>query len=70
QREEPIPYHMLILSGAGWVAELLNGHLERIRTELSVHKHVFKVILRELEEAGCTHSKHITLEEQVSIFLY
>ncbi|KIK11465.1 hypothetical protein PISMIDRAFT_75642, partial [Pisolithus microcarpus 441] len=70
QREEPIPYHMSILSGAGWVAELLNGHPERIRTELLVHKHVFKVILRELEEAGCTHLKCITLEEQVSIFLY
>jgi len=30
QRVQPIPYHTSILSGQGWVEELLNGHSERI----------------------------------------
>ena len=30
QRAQPIPYHTSILSGQGWVEELLNGHPERI----------------------------------------
>jgi len=30
QRAQPIPYHTSILSGQGWVKELLNGHSERI----------------------------------------
>ena len=37
---DPIPYHTLILSGEGWVQELLTSHPERIRTELAIHKHV------------------------------
>jgi len=70
ERAKPIPYHTLILSGEGWVKELRNGHPERIRTELAVHKHVFTKLLEELQEHGHTHSKHVTLEEQLAIFLY
>ena len=29
-RADPIPYHTSILSGEGWVQELLTSHLERI----------------------------------------
>ena len=36
-----IPYHTSALSGAAWVAELLQGHPEHIQCELGVHKHVF-----------------------------
>jgi len=50
ERAKPIPYHTLILSGEGWVKELRNGHPERIRTELAVHKHVFTKLLEELQE--------------------
>src|SRR5437660_8744689 len=32
QRAEPIPYHMSILSGHGWLQELLNSHPECIHT--------------------------------------
>ena len=52
QRAQPIPYHTSILSGQGWVEELLNGHPERIRTELAVHKHVFQALLNELRGGG------------------
>ena len=70
QRAEPIPYHTSILSGEGWMLELLNGHLERIRTELGVHKHVFKMVVDELQCHQFNHSKHVTLQEQLGIFLY
>ena len=70
QQAEPIPYHTSILSGCGWVLELWNGHPERIHMELGVHKHVFKALLRELMQHGHLHSKHIMLEEQLTIFLY
>ncbi|KIJ14159.1 hypothetical protein PAXINDRAFT_33865, partial [Paxillus involutus ATCC 200175] len=70
ENSRPIPYHMSILTGAGWVLELLNGHPEQIRTELGVHKHIFKGLIVELQTHGYTHSKHVTIEEQLSIFLY
>ena len=70
ERAKPIPYHTSILSGEGWVKELCNGHPERIQTELTVHKHVFTKLLEELVEHGHTHSKHVTLQEQLAIFLY
>jgi hypothetical protein len=70
QKEEPIPYHTSILTGAGWVSELLNGHPERIRTELGVHRPVFDILVCELQNEGYTHSKYVTIEEQLSIFLY
>jgi hypothetical protein len=31
------PYHTSILTGEGWVLELLNGHPKQIHTELGVH---------------------------------
>ena len=70
KRTDPIPYHTSILSGAGWIVELLNGHPERIHTELGVHKHVFKALVQELKENNYMHSKHVMLEEKLRIFLY
>ena len=64
------PYHTSALTGNAWVQELLAGHPERIRSELGVHKHVFKVLLQLLHNAGYNDSKHVSLEEQLSIFLY
>jgi len=34
-------YHTLILTGNGWVLELLAGHPECIHCELGMHQHVF-----------------------------
>ena len=50
--------------------ELLDGHPERIHTELGVHKHVFMALIAKLHAIGYTDSKSVTLEEQLAIFLY
>ena len=65
-----IPYHTSALTGADWVHELLNGHPERIRNELGVHKHVFSGLITALQQARISLSKHVYLEEQLAIFLY
>jgi hypothetical protein len=64
------PYHTSILSGYAWVQELLNGHPERIRTELGVHKEVFLALIKELRSMGHGDTKYVTLDEQLAIFLY
>jgi len=64
------PYHNSALTGAAWVVELLTGHPEHICNELGVHKHIFQALIAALQDAGYMHSKHITLEEQLAIFLY
>ena len=46
------PYHTSILTGEGWVLELLNGHPKRIHTELGVHRHVFRRLVYALQDAG------------------
>ena len=67
---QPIPYHTSILTGPMWVLELLNGHPDRIRSELGVRKHIFRKLIEELSSHRYSHSKHVMLEEQLSIFLY
>ena len=64
------PYHTSILSGYTWLQELLQGHSERICTELGVHKKVFHALIRELQSMGHGDTKYMTLEEQLAIFLY
>ena len=64
------PYHTSLLSGEGWVQELLNGHPKRIRCELGVTKHVFQQLMAELHVMGYQRSKYVSLEEQLAIFLY
>ncbi|KDQ32264.1 hypothetical protein PLEOSDRAFT_1026450, partial [Pleurotus ostreatus PC15] len=65
------PYHNSALSGAAWVKELINGHPDRIRTELGMRVHVFLVLVAELRLLGISDSKHgVSVEEQVAIFLY
>jgi hypothetical protein len=64
------PYHTSVLSGYGWVLELLNGHPEQIQTELGVHKHVFLKLIDELQSMGCSDERDVTLEEKHAIFLY
>jgi hypothetical protein len=57
------PYHTSILSGEGWVQELLNGHPNRIRCELGVTKDVFNQLICELQSMGHTRSRYVSLEE-------
>jgi hypothetical protein len=68
--EEPIPYHTSALSGLDWVIALLEGHPERIRSELGVHKEVFKQLICHLQDSGIQSTRNVLIEEQLAIFLY
>lgn len=67
---DKVPYYTSILSGHAWVKELLSGHPKRIRCELGVHKRVFWELINNLEELSLGASGHVTLKEQLAIFLY
>ena len=60
QAQPCIPYHTSALTGNAWVHELLNGHPQRIVTELSVRQHVFLALFDELQREGLSDTKHIT----------
>ncbi|KAJ8522016.1 hypothetical protein ONZ45_g1366 [Pleurotus djamor] len=64
------PHHNSALTGDAWVRELINGHPDRIRIALGMRLHVFLALVAELRLSGLCESKHVTLEEQVAIFLY
>ena len=64
------PYHTSSLSGAGWLLELLEGHDNRIHTELGMHHEVFLCLVRDLRSISYKSSRDVSLEEQVGIFLY
>ena len=66
----PEPYHMSILSGQGWVNELLEGHPECICCELGVSQEVFLQLITSLHGFGFGDLKYVQLEEQLAIFLY
>ena len=63
-------YHTSALSGATWILELLEGHPDQICCELGVNKHIFGYFISYLQLIGINHSRGITLEEQLAIFLY
>jgi hypothetical protein len=69
-RPDREPYHTSILTGEGWVMELLAGHPNRIRCELGVSHEVFANLIDELQQMGYGNSKYVSLEEQLAIFLY
>jgi hypothetical protein len=64
------PYHTSALSGASWVHELLNGHPKRIRNELGVDRGTFIVLIEIMKQTNLQSSRHVSVEEQLSIFLY
>lgn len=64
------PYHTSILTGEGWVMELLGGHPDRIRCELGVSLDVFSDLISDLRAMGHGNSRNVSLEEQLAIFLY
>lgn len=64
------PHHTSILTGQGWVNELLDGHPNHIQTELGMPKHVFIALISEVRDMGHNDSKYVSLEEQLAIFLY
>jgi hypothetical protein len=68
--KDPEPYHTSALTRQVWVLELLAGHPQHIRCELGMHWHVFVALIKQLQAFGHTDSRHVSLEEQLSIFLY
>jgi len=64
------PYHTSALTGTDWVCKLLNRHPECIHCELGVHKEVFHELISALKSGGLQSSRHVSLEEQLAIFMY
>ena len=67
---EKTPYHTSALTGADWVHKPFNGHPKRIHCKLGVHKEVFHELIAALKAGGLQSSRHVSLEEQLAIFLY
>ena len=67
---DPKPYHTSILSGWGWVEELLEGHPGHIHCELGVSREVFLELVSVLCGFGFGSSRYVDIEEQLAIFLY
>ena len=65
-----LAYHTSLLTGAGWVMELLAGHPMHICTELGVSCETFIALIEELHGMGHTDSQFVSVEEQLAIFLY
>ncbi|EGN95297.1 hypothetical protein SERLA73DRAFT_17432, partial [Serpula lacrymans var. lacrymans S7.3] len=70
QQPQPRPYHNSILTGYGWVRELMDGYPDQIRTELGMWREIFVRLINFLQSHGYTDSKHAMLEKPTAIFLY
>jgi hypothetical protein len=64
------PFHTSALTGRAWVRELLHGHPGRIRISLGVSKDVFRKLILTVRQMGMSDSRHVTLEEQLAIFMH
>ena len=65
-----MPYHTSSLSGEDWVQELLTRHPWCIQNELSLDWGTFLILIKALQVAGLQSSHHVSIEEQLVIFLY
>ena len=59
-----------MLTGEGWVLELLAGHPKRILCELGVRHHIFEGLINTMRAMGLGNSRNVLLEEQLAMFLY
>ncbi|KAJ7438968.1 hypothetical protein FB451DRAFT_972588, partial [Mycena latifolia] len=65
------PYHTSSRTGNMWMKELLTGHRDRMRRNMGMHKHVFRKLARTLTaRTGLAHTKNVTLDESLGIFLH
>lgn len=70
-RFDKVPQHTSILSGQGWIDELLAGHDGRFYNEMGIRKHVFWRLLSVLQkDAGLSDTRHVSCEEQLALFLH
>src|SRR5882724_11759382 len=66
-----LPYHNSVLTGQMWVNELLSGNPRCIKDQLGMGKHVFRKFVKKLFIlTNASHTRHVDLSEQFSIFLY
>jgi hypothetical protein len=66
-----IPLRTSILTGRAWIHELLQAeNPNRIHVSLGVRKHVFLQLISVMRAMGLEDSRHVTLEEQLGIFLH
>ena len=66
-----VPVHTSRLTGQNWIDELWDGHDRRFYNEIGLRKHVFVKLVSVLErDAGIIHTQHVSIEEQVAIFLH
>ena len=65
-----MPYHTSSLSGEDWVQELLTRHPQHIQNELSLDRDTFLILIKALQVASLQSSHHVSIEEQLVIFLY
>jgi hypothetical protein len=71
QRLIPELYHTSILTGRVWVQELLDGHERQIQDILGMHKHMFIMLVSELQQkSGLRNLKYVNSVEMIAIFLY
>jgi hypothetical protein len=68
--KDNIPHHTSALSSAAWVAKPFYRHLQCIKNELNMRKHVFYALIDNLKTMRHYDSRHVTLKKQLSIFLY
>jgi hypothetical protein len=64
------PSHPIPHTGEGWIQELMSGHPNHIRMELGMYAHVFWNLITILRTCGLIPSRHLSCEEQLTIFLY
>jgi hypothetical protein len=65
------PQNTSILTRHAWVHELLSGHPRRFHNMMGMSKDVFWKLARELQtHADLRNTKHITLKEQLALFLH
>ena len=64
-----LAYHTSLLTGAGWLMELLAGHPIHIHTELGVSHETFIALVEELHGMGHTNSQFVSVEEPLAISL-
>jgi hypothetical protein len=59
-----VPQHTFILSGQGWINELITGHDGRFYNEMGMHKHVYWNLLSVLrKDASLCITRHVSAKE-------
>ena len=64
------PYHTSALSRSDWVEELLSGHPQCIWNKLGINRGTFILLCKFIQLLGIDLSRHVSIDEQLAIFLY